>query len=89
MSEAVAAAAGQFVFKTSENGFVVGDKRFADRAEAGANSTEKKTELAETLGGSQGVARGGQAALPRGNRHLHQWCMPEGADVKSSEQGVV
>ena len=66
MSEAEAAAAGGFVFKTTENGFVVGDKRFADRGEAEAHSTEKKTELAATPGGSQGVARGGQAALPRG-----------------------
>ena len=47
MSEAEAAAAGGFVFKTTEDGFVVGDRRFADRAEAEEYSTEKKTQLAQ------------------------------------------
>ena len=47
MSEAEAAAAGQFVFKSVEEGYAVDDKRFADGAEAEAHSIEKKAELAQ------------------------------------------
>ena len=102
MSEAEAAAAGGFVFKTTEDGFVVGDRRFAGRAEAEAYSAEKKTELAR----HQEKAKALRAARTQeyfdnraeGKRRyrvvtrlasLPLWCTPEEADVKRSEEGVV
>ena len=102
MSEAEAAAAGAFVFKTAEDGFVVDDRRFADRAEAEAYSTEKKAELAQ----HQEEAKARRAASTKeyfdnraaGKRRYRvvtrlssqpQWCTPEEADVKRSEEGVV
>ena len=102
MSEAEAAAAGAFAFKTAEDGFVVGDRRFADRAEAETYSTEKKAELAQ----HQEEAKARRAARTKeyfdnraaGKRRYRvvtrlssqpQWCTPEEADVRRSEEGVV
>ncbi len=46
MTEAEAAGAGQCVFQTVEDGYVVDDRRFAARSEAEAHAAEKKAELA-------------------------------------------
>ena len=46
MTEAEAATAGQFVFKTVEDGLVVDELRFAACSEAEAYAAEKKAELA-------------------------------------------
>ena len=90
------------MFKTVEDGFIVDDGRFADRAEAEAYSTEKKTQLAQ----HQKKATARRAASTKeyfdnraaGKRRYRvvtrlssqpQWCTPKEAIVKRSEEGVV